>query len=479
MVSMRERFSLAKTQIKIFSSPFILKLAIILALLASIVLISVTIVKQSSLKWMIVAAILPGILALIFCIRYLEKSPLIILLVAGFIPFGVSTGTESKVMLSMVMTGLFLGIWLVRKFVVEKKIYIEPSPVNMPLLGFVIVAIIAQIWSDIFLDPFIHVSRNVFFVKSASTAVMVLLPLSLLLVSNLIHEEKTLRWMVGIILVIGGLNLVIRFLNINLPVNAGGITPMWVVALSVSLALFDRGLSRAMRIGLLVLAGASIVWGFVLHIDWLAGWLPGFIALGVISLTRSWKLSLALLVILLAVFLLNSTYFQKDISSETLTSGNTRMAAWQINWNITSQHILFGTGPGGYAAYYMTYFPYEAMATHSNYIDILAETGIVGTSLYLWLFGSLFVVGLRLVRKLRGRGDFIEALAISGFAGTIGCIVIMGFGDWLIPFAYTQTIAGFNYEVYSWLFMGTLLVIDGMIRRGIIEVPTDRLRIAE
>jgi hypothetical protein len=37
---------------------------------------------------------------------------------------------------------------------------------------------------------------------------------------------------------------------------------------------------------------------------------------------------------------------------------------------------------------------------------------------------------------------------------------MMGFGDWLFPFAYTQTIAGFDFIVYSWLFMGTIPVLD-------------------
>jgi hypothetical protein len=38
----------------------------------------------------------------------------------------------------------------------------------------------------------------------------------------------------------------------------------------------------------------------------------------------------------------------------------------------------------------------------------------------------------------------------------------MGFGDWLLPFAYTQTISGYSYTVYSWLFMGTILALDAI-----------------
>ena len=149
--------------------------------------------------------------------------------------------------------------------------------------------------------------------------------------------------------------------------------------------------------------------------------------------------------------------------------GGTRMAAWLINWRVTSKHIVFGTGPAGYAAYYMSYFPNDGMATHNNVIDILAQHGIIGLIFCLWFFVALAWQGYKLCLRLEGRGDFVEALANIAFAGTIGCIVMMVFGDWLFPFVYTQTIAGFDYIVYSWLFMGTIVALD-YITRNEVEV---------
>jgi len=162
---------------------------------------------------------------------------------------------------------------------------------------------------------------------------------------------------------------------------------------------------------------------------------------------------------------INASYFLGTvIQSESRESGETRLAAWEMNWRITSQHLLFGTGPAGYAAYYLSYFPMEATASHSNYIDIIAQTGVIGLALCLWFFFGLVWYGYRLTLRLRGRGDFFEGLASAAFAGTIGCIVMMGFGDWLFPFAYTQSIAGFDYAVYNWIFMGTLLAIDRLTK---------------
>jgi O-antigen ligase len=200
---------------------------------------------------------------------------------------------------------------------------------------------------------------------------------------------------------------------------------------------------------------------FILGVTWLAGWLPAFIVLGLLILSRSKKLLVITLISGAIVFAFNADYYLDHVlADESTESGGTRMAAWEINWRVTGKHLLFGTGPAGYAAYYMSYFPHEAMATHNNIIDILAQTGIVGLGLCLWFFISLAWQGYKLCLRLRGRRDFSEALANIAFAGTIGCMVMMVFGDWLFPFVYTQTIAGFDFIVYSWLFMGTILSLD-------------------
>ena len=39
----------------------------------------------------------------------------------------------------------------------------------------------------------------------------------------------------------------------------------------------------------------------------------------------------------------------------------------------------------------------------------------------------------------------------------------MMLGDWVLPFAYNQTIAGYKYTVYSWIFLGTLIALRPLI----------------
>ena len=266
--------------------------------------------------------------------------------------------------------------------------------------------------------------------------------------------------MVWLMIALGSIGIIGRFLSVTLPANTEGLASMWVISLAVSLALFDRGMKNIFRGLLLLLAFLWLYRGFVLNIAWVAGWLPGMVAGAVILFLRSKKLLLLAAAVLAIYIALNVNVVEQWLGDEREISGDTRLQAWQSNWKFTSQHLLFGMGPAGYAAYYMTYNPFEGMATHSNYIDILAQTGIVGMAFYLSIFGVLAWRGWVVYQRVKKWSDFLEGLIVALLGGLAGCVVIMGFGDWLVPFAYTQTIMGFSYSVYSWLFLGLILSLD-------------------
>jgi hypothetical protein len=242
---------------------------------------------------------------------------------------------------------------------------------------------------------------------------------------------------------------------------------MWAAAIPYAWALFDRKLGLVPRLLLLAFAAGWIWYGYPRRITWLAAWVPTFAALAVISVMRSKWLIIVVVVILAVV---GWQYIETRYQGEISESGQTRLAAWAQNWKVTSKHWLFGTGPAGYAAYYMSYFPTSAMATHSNYIDIVSQTGVVGLGFCLWFLGALLWTGYRLCRRLEGQGGFAEGLANAAFAGAVGCVVAMAIGDWMFPFAYTQTIAGFDYVVYNWIWLGAIPALDWMTHS-----PTDQI----
>lgn len=390
----------------------------------------------------------------------LYLAPVILVIVSAFTHFRLSTGTASVIVDGLIMTSAIIAIWAIRSIVVNKKLELYPFPINKPLLGFVLTVPVSTIWSILFRDPLVYTWDTFLFVQLATGFVMVMLPAAFLIVGNFVRNLTTLYIMVGLFIAAGVLGLLWDYRLIPLPINTGGLFTMWIVGLSVGMAIFNQRLARVWRALLLLLAAGWLYYRFGQNISWIAGWLPPFSLLFTLFFMRSKKLFIVVVILLLLIVAINFEYYLNAYGREKAESGFTRMAAWNLNWSITSRHILFGTGPGGYAAYLMTYHPTRAMATHSNYIDILAQLGIVGTVFYLWFFARLMLMGYNLCKRLRGRLDFSEALANVAFAGTLGCVVAMFFGDWLIPFPYTQTIGAFDYINYSWIIMGFTLVLD-------------------
>lgn len=426
----------------------------------------VTLAGMQSPQGVYRSAVLPlALLALTIFVYFFDRgdssAPVLILVAAYFLPYYISTGSESLIVDSLVFTIAFVGMWIIRRVILRDNKRLYPSPVNLPLLGFVAVTIVSLLWSILFRNPHVHVWGRFLLVQIASTIVMVMLPLALLLVANQVESLKQLRWMVGLTIVVGIAGILVDPFGLPLKVNTNGLVAMWVVTISTSLAIFQRRLPWSIRLGLFALAGWWIYSGFVLNIQWIAGWLPSFVAICFLSYMRSWRLLLVVLIILLLLIGPNQEFYLGTfIQQESEESLFTRLDAWQVNWTVTKEHILLGTGPAGYAAYYMTFFPTRAMATHNNFIDVVAQTGVLGLGFLCWMFAALIKVGLRVHRRLRHAGTFEESLVNAALAGLAGSIVIMMFGDWLFPFAYTQTIAGFDYIVPTWLFLGTILVLD-------------------
>ncbi|HEX5167413.1 MAG TPA: hypothetical protein VFV93_18535, partial [Thermomicrobiales bacterium] len=112
--------------------------------------------------------------------------------------------------------------------------------------------------------------------------------------------------------------------------------------------------------------------------------------------------------------------------------------------------------------YYVTFLPDKAMSTHSNYVDVLAQTGVFGLLSLLALFVALFALNRRVLRVTRHAEDRATAAAIAG--GIPAVAVSLWLGDWLIPFVYNQTLAGFDHAVYSWLMFAVLCGLATQLR---------------
>jgi O-antigen ligase len=440
------------------SNSVLLRLAVLAGLMVGLLGLGFLTPRVSS-ELVLIAVTAPPVALL--ALSRLEYGVLAIILTAAFVRFSVGTGTASRLVASLLMTAIFVVLWIAKMLVVDKRLRLKPSLANLPLLGFIATSVVSYAWSNAFRDPLVVVWPSWPFVQIGALAVMILLPGAFLLAANSISDVRWLKLLCWSMVLIGVLSLADYFLPIRLSfLNTGGLFSLWFVSLAYAQALFNKQLSLWLRLGLIGLVLGTMYVYFIVRVTWLSGWLPALVALVTISFLKSKRLFL-ILVLLVVVYLgLKWSYYTGTVlTDETDESGNTRLDAWKHNWRVTGKHLLFGTGPAGYAAYYMSYFPSEAMATHSNYIDVLSQTGIVGLFFCVWFFGALGWAGYKGCQRLRGRADFSEGLAHATLAGCVGCIIAMGLGDWLFPFVYTQTIAGFDYAVYNWVLLGGMVAL--------------------
>src|SRR6267154_2546937 len=134
-----------------------------------------------------------------------------------------------------------------------------------------------------------------------------------------------------------------------------------------------------------------------------------------------------LLVALLLVSWLGVGQIIKRLSSVQLleVSSGKRASMRRDTWRIFVDHPFAGTGLG---TLQLVYPPYESLYdgkivnhTHNDYLEVLAETGLLGGICCAWFLGVLLVQSLERLRQFNN--SFSGALQLSGFLACSGFLV--------------------------------------------------------
>jgi O-antigen ligase len=97
-----------------------------------------------------------------------------------------------------------------------------------------------------------------------------------------------------------------------------------------------------------------------------------------------------------------------------------RLAHWQAALGMASDAPWLGVGFGNYEAVYPRYalvnWPMALGHAHNYYLNLLAETGIVGLAAYLGAWGVLVVLTLRALVRTHGMARGLALGALAGWA---------------------------------------------------------------
>lgn len=368
------------------------------------------------------------------------------------------------------IVALLLGIWFFDMLVVKREFRLNKSRLIFPVLVFFVISVLAFGMGQI---PWYVFARQAPFPAQLGGFIIFTFSIGTLLLSA--HFIRDLHWLKIIVWVFIGLGF---FFVINKLFKTsllylfhsdffGSMFWTWLVALSLGQAVFNSQLRptiRGMLIGIVLITLYTALFN---SYDWKSGWLPPLVSVAIILGIRfrgvprfMIPLSLIFAIYILGI-LINSLIVSDDYSYFT------RLEAWKIILEISRKSPILGTGFSNYY-WYTPLYPILGWRvnfnSHSQYIDLIAQTGILGLICFFWIFFEIGRLSWALSRKLPI--GFARAFSYSVFAGIIASVVAGYLGDWVLPFVYNVSLSGFRASLLPWLFSGCLVSIEQMLNRN-------------
>lgn len=439
--------------------------------------------RQQWVSWLVIVIVLIGsvvlgaraqvlylvglliLLASLFLLYWPQLGLLTLPVASMLVAFQIGTGTETGINVTiLILTGL-LGILLFDVLSIKRRVFLPPSPLHLPLFALCIVTLLAFLNGQ--LPWFAFASQVSLNAQIGGVMVFLLSAASFWLTGVYFNRIRWLSVFVWLFLGISAFYILGRLLNLSSIItlfisgSTGSVFWMLVVTLAFSQAFFNHQLRSSMRLALLVLGTVTLIIGWAFH-TWASGYIPGLAALGVLIWLRSWRWGLFVTIsTLFFVGLLRPDFVLSLVQADQYSVVTRGEAADILIKNIISIQPFLGFGPANYYNY-SALFPirgyYVRFNSHNQYLDLLAQVGLLGTICYLWFFGVVLVTARRLFQILPPGFGRAYAAGILGLA--VGMLVCGLLGDWVLPYVYNIGLAGMRSSVIGWMFLGGLVVLE-------------------
>jgi hypothetical protein len=396
-----------------------------------------------------------------------------------YLPISISTGTGTSLSAPVLLLMLLAGLWVMTMVVKERKITIEKSRPVIAVIVFVLIAILAFAMG--LLPLYLFAQQASLAAQIGGLSVFIFSALVFLL---MVHQLKDIRWLQAItwtFLILGGIYIAGRLMPVLGTQRLfqhgahGSLFWTWLTALAFGQAVFNRDLKPYLRWALLGLAAGTLAVGWFQTRDWASGWVPGLAAIGVIVWLRSWKMGIILSLAAIAVKLIFDPSLATDLVSADQYSIDTRWVAYGIVLELARANPLLGLGMSNYY-HYTPLIPilgwYVPFNSHSQYIDLIAQTGFLGIVCFFWFMFEVWRVGWRLRSQITG--GFEQAYVHGALGGLVGMLVAGVLGDWVLPFVYNVGLIGLRASLLGWLFLGGLVALKFIYMREEQSSPQPR-----
>lgn len=416
-------------------------------------------------------ALLIGFAGVLILLRWPGAGFPLLIIASLLVPFRISTGTQTSINSAILVVGVMVALWLFEMISRDRQIRLLPSRIITPSLLFILASTLAFLFGQL---PWYPTRSASLFAQLGGLFLFIFLALTMLVALHRLSGLRWLKYSVWLFIILGAIyniGFILPFSRyyVNRIFQRAVLDSMfwlWLLALTFGQAYLNTSLPKAIRIVLGLSAVAIFYNLFIIKQTWTSGWLPAAAAVGFILLVTRPRLAISIGLVVGVVGLLASNLTNSIImSGDNEYSLLTRLEAWKILGRIIQLNPLFGLGPANY--YFFTPF-YSILGysvsfnSHNNYIDIIAQIGLIGLVLFIWLMAVILGIGWKL-RKISPAG-FEKAFTYSVLGGVIGTLVAGMFGDWVIPFVYNVGMEGFRSASLGWFFMGGLAFLDISLR---------------
>ena len=398
-----------------------------------------------------------GIAVLLVFLQRPQLGPLV-LIIAGLVAVrGPSDNLNPTVLLLV----FFTGLWVL-DMVGRRRLFgqFEGVPV-LPLVALIGTAVLALLIGQMrwFPAPPAPLESQV-----GGVAIFALSASAFLMVAYYVKDLRWLKWMVWLLVAIGAIYIFARVLprpfRYAVALYPWGSTSalfwVWLSAHTFSQLFLNRSLKLWHRVALAALLAATIYAAGVQTFDWRSGWIPPLIAMGTIVVLRWPKVG----IVLAAGAVFASPFVIAELIAGDAYSYSTRVEAWVTLLNLVKVNPITGLGPSNYY-WYTPLFRINGynvnFSSHNQYVDLIAQTGILGLLAYLWFFAKVGLVGWRL--KDTAPDGFAHAYVYACLGGLAAMIVSGMLGDWVLPFVYNVGMVGMRSSILGWLYLGGLVAL--------------------
>ncbi|NWG35220.1 MAG: O-antigen ligase family protein [Chloroflexi bacterium] len=399
-----------------------------------------------------------GIAGFLTLLRYPNVGFLLLFAGGMFLPFAGPGGFNASILTLILM----IGLWFMDMFVVKREFkFVNSAPIR-PAFYMLIVCVIAFAMGQI--PWFVFANQAPLDAQIGGFAIYFFLVLAMIMTANVIREVRWLKIIVWTFIGLGFIYVLGRTLQLEIVdriyahgVYANSMFWMWMVTLPLSQAIYNNHLTLRSKAVLYGIVALTFYVALIQQNDWKSGWVPAGLVAAVLV---GWKFRKVVPFTIPFVLMVVAYLAQELIATDDYSWG-TRVDAWLVVLDISRVSPIIGLGFSNYY-WYAQVFSIRGYSikfnSHSQFVDIIAQTGILGLACFMWILFEIGRMAYRLMNQLPE--GFAKAYAYGIFASVFGSLMASFLVDWLLPFAYNIGLDGVRASVLPWIFFGGLIAIE-------------------